>query len=236
VSIFDRLDMQGSGYDRRATIVKGRAEGYSVKDGKFENSIFIDMSVPYAAGSLYSTVDDLYRWDRALYTDKVLNAKSREAMYTPLKSNYAYGWVVRDAPRKSYEHGGGIPGFSTYIARYPADDALVVVLSNIESAPAGKIAGDLAHILFNEKYELLKNHTAIQIDPKIFDRYTGKYQLGQMTFLIAAEDGKLFPESETDFFLTVVDAQITFNPGADGKAAELVLHQNGANMTAKRVP
>lgn len=247
-NIFERADMQGSGYDHRATIIKGRAEGYAVKDGKFENSIFIDMSVPYAAGSLYSTVDDLYRWDRALNTDKILTAKSREQMYTPLKNNYAYGWIVRDGPHKSYEHGGGIPGFSTFIARYPADDACIVVLSNIESAPSGKIAGDLANILFGEKYEVPKKHTAIQVDPKVFERYTGKYQMGPMAFTVSVEDGKLFampngqgkaqlfPESETEFFLTVVNAQVTFKTGADGKATEMVLHQNGADMAGKRVP
>lgn len=168
-------------------------------------------------------------------------------MYTPLKNNYAYGWIVRDKPRTAYEHGGGIPGFSTFIARYPKDDACIVVLSNIEGAPSGKIAGDLEHILFNEKYELPKKHTAIEIDPKIYSRYTGKYQLGPMTMTISSEDGKLFgtpsgqskaqffPESEKDFFLTVVDAQVTFNTGADGKATEMVLHQNGQNVTAKRI-
>ena len=246
-NIFDRVDMQDSGYDHDTTIIKHRAAGYSLVNGKLQNARYLDMSSPYSAGSLYSTVDDLYRWDRALYTDKVLSRKSIEKMYTPFKNDYAYGWGVKDGPHKQYAHGGGIFGFSTFIARYPADDAFVVVLSNIESAPAGRIAGDLANILFGEKYELPKKHTAIQVDPKIFDRYVGKYQLGPMTLTVARDGDKLllspsgqptarlFPESETEFFVTVVDAQITFVPGEQGPAKELVLHQNGANLTAKRI-
>ena len=146
-NIFDRLDMQSSGYDHAAPILKNRASGYAAKNGTFENAAFLDMSIPYSAGSLYSTVEDLYRWDRSLYTERVLSRKSIEKMYTPFKSNYAYGWEVQETPRKQYSHGGGIFGFSTFIIRYPADDAFVVVLSNIQGAPAGKIAGELAAIL-----------------------------------------------------------------------------------------
>jgi D-alanyl-D-alanine carboxypeptidase len=78
--IFGVLDMQDSGYDDSSVILKNRAQGYrSVTDG-FRNADYLDMSLPYAAGSLYSTVHDLYRWDRALYTDKVLKQASREKM------------------------------------------------------------------------------------------------------------------------------------------------------------
>jgi CubicO group peptidase (beta-lactamase class C family) len=150
-NIFNRLDMESSGYDHAAPILKNRASGYAVKSGKFENAPFLDMSIPYSAGSLYSTVEDLYRWDRALNTEKVLSRKSLEKMYTPFKNDYAYGWDVKDTPRKQYSHGGGIFGFSTFIIRYPADDALVVVLSNIQGAPAGKIATELAAVMFDAK-------------------------------------------------------------------------------------
>jgi len=65
------------------------------------------MSLPYAAGSLYSTANDLYRWDRALYTDKLLGKASREKMWTPVKNDYAYGWAVGQAHQhKQIAHGG----------------------------------------------------------------------------------------------------------------------------------
>src|SRR5258708_14434242 len=118
--IFGPLDMQDSGYDDSNIILKNRAQGYrSLTDG-LRNADYLDMSLPCAAGSLYSTVNDLYRWDRALYTDKVLNKASREKMWTPVKNGYAYGWGVGQAhQRKQISHGGGINGFSPFISRSP---------------------------------------------------------------------------------------------------------------------
>lgn len=153
--IFDPLDMKDSGYDDTKTILKNRASGYQAGPGGMVNSDFIDMSLPYAAGSLYSTVRDLYRWDRALYKDTILSKASREKMFTAYKNNYGYGLAV--APMVKHQqigHGGGIFGFVTYIARFPDDDAGVIVLSNFAGSNAGNIARDLASTLFGEKVEL----------------------------------------------------------------------------------
>ena len=56
---------------------------YVLAPGGYENAPYLDMSVPYAAGSLYSTVEDLYLWDRALYTDKLLRADLKKTMFAP---------------------------------------------------------------------------------------------------------------------------------------------------------
>src|SRR5262249_11022667 len=107
--IFDPLDMQASGYDHDTTIIKNRASGYERgPDGKLRNADYLDMSIPYAAGSLYSTVEDLYRWDRALYTDKALTREWRGKMFTPFLDNYPYGWIVRGhvADKKIAVNGG----------------------------------------------------------------------------------------------------------------------------------
>jgi len=130
--VFDPLDMQATGYDHDTAIIKHRASGYERgKDGKIRNAEYIDMSIPYSAGSLYSTVEDLYRWDRALYTDKVLTQQWRDKMFTPFLDNYAYGWFVKGAGAdKTISHNGGVNGFVTSINRYPAQDSCVIVLSN----------------------------------------------------------------------------------------------------------
>lgn len=246
--IFGVLDMQDSGYDDSSVILKNRAQGYrSVTDG-FRNADYLDMSLPYAAGSLYSTVHDLYRWDRALNTDKVLKQASREKMWTPVKNNYAYGWSIGEAHKhKQIAHGGGINGFATFIARYPDDDAVVIVLSNNERANAGAIAGGLSGILFGEKVDLPWERKEVSIDSKILDRYVGSYQAGPMTIAITSENGHLmiepkgqrkleaFATSETEFFVKQVDATLTFTLGADNKATELRVVQGGSPMIAKRV-
>jgi len=142
--IFGPLEMRDSGYDVTTAILKNRAAGYSGGSDGMHNADYLDMSLPYAAGSLYSTVRDLYRWDRALYTDKVLSKASRDKMWTPVMKEYGYGWgIQRVSGRKQVGHGGGINGFATYIARYPDDDAVVIVLANNDHADAGALAKGL---------------------------------------------------------------------------------------------
>ena len=100
--IFEPLQMTDTGYDWPASILKNRASEYSKgEDGKVINADFIDMGQPYAAGSLYSTVLDLYKWDRALYTAKVLSSKSLEAAFTPNQFDWAEGSSTATAGESS---------------------------------------------------------------------------------------------------------------------------------------
>jgi CubicO group peptidase (beta-lactamase class C family) len=146
--IFGPLDMHDSGYDVTAEILKHRAEGYRSATDGFRNADYLDMSLPYAAGSLYSTANDLYKWDRSLYSEKILSKASKNKMWTPVKNDYGYGWGIKPVHNhKQISHGGGINGFSTFIARYPDDDAVVIVLSNNERANAGALANALADAL-----------------------------------------------------------------------------------------
>jgi CubicO group peptidase (beta-lactamase class C family) len=137
--IFGPLGMKDSGYDHHATIIKHRATGYSKTADGYANSAYLDMSIPYAAGSLYSTVEDLYKWDRGLETEKVLTKKSKDLMFTPGMSNYGYGFFMGEMEVgktgkkvKTIGHGGGINGFNTLITRLPESGSLVVLLGNVE--------------------------------------------------------------------------------------------------------
>lgn len=119
------------------------------------------MSIPYAAGSLYSTVEDLYLWDQALYTDKVLTAQSKALMYKPFLENYAYGWAVTNASFKQNDqavqmitHSGGINGFSTVIVRFPKEKNLIVMLDNTSGGDyLDRLSDSIAKILYNQPYE-----------------------------------------------------------------------------------
>ena len=113
------------------------------------------MTLPYSAGSLYSTLDDLLKWDQVLYTNKLLTPESMKRMFTPGKDNYGYGWFIDKLGTHSrIGHGGGIPGFNSMIGRYPEEKLLVVVLSNLETDATDKIAAGLAHLAFGETAEL----------------------------------------------------------------------------------
>jgi len=248
-NIFKPLGMKNTGYDHHRTILKHRAAGYSTGKKGLENADYLDMSIPHGAGALYSTVEDLYIWDRALYTEKLVKKSSLQKIFTPFKRNYGYGWsITRIFGRKRIGHSGGINGFSTHISRYINDDACIIVLINIQSAPAGRISRDLAAILFGEKYEMPVEHREIKVNPKIYDAYTGKYKI-RADFIITITKEKnhlftqttgqpkfeIFPESETKFFLKVVDAQITFIKNEKGKVTGLILHQRGRDIPAKKI-
>ncbi len=248
-NIFEPLKMANTGYESRGAILKHRAAGYSWQGDQLINAAYIDMTIPHAAGGLYSTVEDLFLWDQALYAERLVSKASLERMFTPFKDNYAYGWMVTThLKRKMIGHGGRINGFSTFIARYPDDKVLVVVLSNIESAPSGRIARDLAAIVFGEPYELPRERVAVKLDPKILDAYVGQYELAPNLLLTIIREGdrllvrvggqppiELFPESETRFFLRVVDAEITFVKNERGEITHLVLHQGGQDHLARRI-
>ena len=154
-NIFEPLGLKNTGYDHHDTILPRRAAGYSRSLDGFANAPYLDMSLPYAAGSLYSTVEDLYVWDQALYANKVLTAESKEKMFTPFLQNYAYGWAVRTRPiveggeeRTTIGHGGGINGFNTLITRIVEDGNLIVLLNNTGGSRLGEMSRGITNILF----------------------------------------------------------------------------------------
>jgi CubicO group peptidase (beta-lactamase class C family) len=154
-NVYKPLHMKDSGYDHPQPILKHRAQGYALKNGSIVNSAFMAMDTPFGGGSQYSTVKDLLLWDQALYGERLLSAKSRQAMFTPnpqqvppewllgKKGGYGYGWMIEELfGRKLYLHGGLINGFSSIIMRYPEDRTLVVVLCNREE----DFPGDLKNL------------------------------------------------------------------------------------------
>ena len=176
-NIFDPLGMKNTGYDHHNTILPKRASGYSKTPDGYTNAAYLDMSIPYAAGSLYSTVEDLYLGDQALYTDKVLSAQSKALMYKPFLDEYAYGWVVtnasfkqNDQPVQMITHDGGINGFTTTIARFPKEKNLIVMLDNTGSGYLNKLSDSIAKILYNQPYEPPKISVVSVIEKTIAEK------------------------------------------------------------------
>jgi CubicO group peptidase (beta-lactamase class C family) len=249
-NIFEPLKMTSTGYDHADEIVKRRARGYAAgPDGRVINASYLDMSIPFSAGGLYSTVGDLYLWDQALYGEKILKKQSLDAMFTAVRHDYGYGYgVAKLFNHRVLSHGGGIEGFSTSIHRFPDDRVTVIVLSNYEAANSGRIARDLAAVAFGEKYELPVERVVVKVDPKIYDAYVGEYELGPGFVLTVTREGdrlmmqatgqgkaEAFPASETNFFFKVVRADITFVKDAAGLVTHLVLNQNGRQVNAKKI-
>jgi CubicO group peptidase (beta-lactamase class C family) len=351
--IFEPLGMTHSYYGSLDQIIPQRASGYDGERGAYRNAQYLSMTQPYAAGALMMTVEDLYRWNRALFAGEVVAPEMFAKMTTPyvLKSGeattYGYGLSIGDVRgRRAIGHGGGIFGYVTDAQYLPDEDLFVAVFSNSTGAEAGpnlvsrklaalaigdpfpefrEVAVDSAvlrryvgvyridegtqrfitledgklytqrsgsrrlqaipasetHFFYRSSlshFEMViengavagmlmyqdgsttperatkisdevPKRQAIRLDPAIYDRYAGVYELQPGFDLTITREGdrlmaqatgqekvELFPESETEFFLTVVDAQITFVVAADGSVTELILHQGGQDLPAKRKP
>jgi CubicO group peptidase (beta-lactamase class C family) len=249
-NIFTPLAMKDSGYDSNTAVIAHRAAGYTAGPNGIENTSFIHMSVPFAAGGLYSTTEDLWKWEQGLFGGKVLQPASLAKMTTPFKSDYALGLqVATKNGRKLIDHGGGIEGFNTELAYYPDDKLTVVVLANVNGPAPTQIAAQLAAVAHGENVTLQTERKEISVDPRVLARYVGAYQMGPGASMLVTLDGNqlltklgsaqphvpIFPQSETLFFAKVVDAQIEFAKlDAQGAPGQLILHQNGRDMPANR--
>ena len=141
----------------------------SRKNGRrYVNANFIDMSVPYAAGALYSTVEDLHLWDQALFGNQLLRKENMDLLFTkhiPSGGSYyyGYGWGVgeirlgnRAELIETIGHGGGIDGFNTQLTRIPSDKSFIVLLNNTGGAPLDQMTNAIAAILYDKAYDLPK--------------------------------------------------------------------------------
>ena len=158
--ILQPLGMKHSGYDWHQSIIEKRASGYDKTTTEFKNSPWLDMSLPYAAGSLYSTVEDLFIWDQALRTEKLLSKTYMDEIFKgrvdARGGQYAFGWGVnkKKIGEKEYEvisHGGGINGFNTINYLIPEKGQIVILFSNAGGAPLNEMTDKIISILNGEK-------------------------------------------------------------------------------------
>ena len=157
-NIFGPLGMNDTGYDHFDKLLPKRATGYERGLGEVDNAPFLDMSLPYAAGSLYSTVEDLYKWDQALYTDKLLLPNLKQQIFTPGLQHYGFGWVIDTLPPTDpaagqivIEHGGGINGFNTLEQRLVGDHDLIVIFNNTPGTNLNEMAKGIRAILYGKE-------------------------------------------------------------------------------------
>jgi CubicO group peptidase (beta-lactamase class C family) len=206
------------------------------------------MSLPYAAGSLYSTVDDLVKWDEALYSEKLLKEETFAKMTTAGLSDYGYGLQMRTVDgRPAQAHGGGINGFNTYMIRLPGEHLMAVALANQNGQGPDAIAAALARIYLGADVPPRVRKKAIRLSAEQLDRYSGNYQLApnfvmkvwregerMMTQATGQSSIEIFASAEDRFFPAAVEAELVFERGSDGRVTGLTLHQNGRSMPAKR--
>ncbi|MEP5613432.1 MAG: serine hydrolase domain-containing protein [Cyclobacteriaceae bacterium] len=149
-NIFLPLGMTSTKCDDNMLIMPFRATGYSRKGRNLQNAEYIYMGIPVGGGSIVSTIEDLYTWDRALRTNRLLLEKTKKRMFTPFLNSYAYGWGIREISGEiATTHTGGINGFSSNIMRFPESNVCLIILSNYEFASSGQLNKDLSEIIFD---------------------------------------------------------------------------------------
>jgi CubicO group peptidase (beta-lactamase class C family) len=255
VNILDQAAMHDSGYDHSRTLLKNRASGYDPGEPDPKNAPYLDMDQPYSAGSLYSTVEDLYQWDQVLYRSTLVTRQTLDRIFQPRVAagdmgEYGYGWAISTVKgHRNVAHGGGINGFTSYISRFPNDNAMFVYLRNVMGPLPPSMNEEVAGILFGEKIEPPKEWKVVAIRPSALDALAGRYELGpQRSLMVRREFDKLlaeetdldplevFPLSETRFFSRTANIEIEFVKDGKGGTDHIVLHQGGRTTIGHRVP
>ncbi len=245
VNIFEPLGLDETHYLDNDPIVPRRAEGYEVKDGALVNDDPLSMRLPYAAGSLGSSVHDLLRWQKALVSHQLLSAESFEKMTTPGRlsngDRLTYGYGVGVAHLDDHlkvTHGGGINGFRAHLSYYPHDEVTVAVLTNTGSANPSVIESAIARVVLGLESPSVDE---IPLSEAALGVYVGVYHPGRSPIEVRLEDGALRlggqtlrPTGEHAFTSAEdPDARVTFTV-EDGKAVELRMERQGQVTVAPR--
>jgi CubicO group peptidase (beta-lactamase class C family) len=239
------LHMSDSGIDHREVILDRRAAGYSIKGGIVVNATFVDLSWGYSAGAMYSTTLDLYKWDRALRGDSILPQAALKEMWTPVRNRYGYGWAIIQSgegakKRLEVSHDGGLAGVSASITRFPEDDAVVIVLANIDGGQAAAAGNALKAIVYGEPY---LPPAKVAGSTAALDRYVGDYEVEKQGVIRFSRQGQklslqlmsvpgqpAFPAiavSDSKIICENMNASVEFKPVESVNGDEMVITANG---------
>jgi len=249
-NVIKKAGLENTGINSLDSILTYRAKGYSRSEkGEWKNADYISMELAFSAGSIISSVEDMYRWQNKLLEGKIISQNMLTKMITPYKKNYGYGLYI-DSLKHHFRiwHTGNIPGFTSFLGCFPLDSISIVVLSNDE-CNSGAIAEALSAILFNLPVEMPYKAVEKNINTSVLKNYTGKYQLGETTnFEMLVKDNKLYlkpngggemelkPESETKFFFARdPEQEILFIIDSKGVITNYYFINKGSKMEIKKL-
>lgn len=253
-NIFQPLAMTGTFvYDQTKPTIKNRATRYDRAPTGFKVIRDAPFDLIYGDSNIYSTVEDLYKWDQALYTESLVKRSLLRQAFTPgqLKNgeatSYGFGWVLDKyfGIDMTYHQGGGI-GFSTFIMRIPEQHFTVVVLSNFARFNPFITGRRIARIYLADKLAL---PTAVVVSPEVLQSYVGSYQFTPFVSALVTLDGNvlhaklpgqpgmiLLPLSENEFFVKgEEDNLVTFHKDANGKVSGVTVLQVDIPINGKRI-
>ncbi len=245
-NIFKPLNLNNTYYGSNAKIIRNLVHGYRKRENKFYNAPYMSMTHPYAAGSLLSNVDDLVKWNIALFTGKIVKKESLIKCFTSTKLNngksagYGFGWFISEFKgRKNVSHGGGVYGFVNHGMMLPDEGIYVTVLSNriIPAAVPGTsgITEMIASIIIGDPINV-KERIAISLKQDKLNKLSGTFHSeSKGVRKIMLEDNRIyfglnknrrleiFSETETVFFIKGAPGSIIFNFDDKGNVTHFVI-------------
>jgi len=248
--LFKPAGMTNSYYGSEKRIIPNRVKGYGKAGTNFLNSEYISMTLPYAAGSLLSTVEDLWKWNKALYSYRLIKKEWLDRALTPYtlpdgkSTNYGYGLSFANVQgSKTIEHGGGIPGFSTDAVYLPKEDVFVAVFSNCECKSASDPTAKIAAVVIGKPY----NFNAVTLTEADANQYQGVYEneTGEQRIIkwaggkLTSKRGDAAPmaikaSGKDQFFFENSLTTVTFLRNAAGNIEALVLKGRAVESTWKK--
>lgn len=250
-NIFSKLSMKSSYYGSMKNIIKNRASGYQDRNG-FVNADYLSLTLPYAAGSIMSTVDDLLIWQNAISSNTLIKRSSLEKAINGSTLNngdkipYGYGWFEGSVNGSdTYEHSGGIFGYVTNGIFLPKENMYVIALSNCDCSNVGEISTKIAAMAIGKPFPSVKD--AITLDSDKLKKWTGAYEFedGAVRFITLEgnqlksqrEGGEIFDiyalsEDHYIFEEGVVSYQFATN---DDGSKQVVMSNNGNESKGKSV-
>jgi CubicO group peptidase (beta-lactamase class C family) len=258
-NILKPAGMTHTAFDHAVEVVPDRASGYRFDGETAINAPYGDPAYGGAAGALRSTVDDMYKFDRALKSGRLFSNAITTKAWTPyghfvappplpIEAEYGYGFLMgADFGHNYVGHGGWVNGFVSQFTRYPDDDAVIIVLCNFEAVTYVQINKDLSAILFGAKYETPIPKKIVHPAQETLARYVGDYQLGPAILQITMRNGRLYAfvkgqpspygliaTSDTEFYLNDAPTEARFVADADGTVNNIKLKFGGMDLSAVR--
>lgn len=235
-NIFEKLGMKNTGVSNNDSIILKKAKSYCKTENGYVHGPYINWGINIGHDGVYSTVEDLALWNKALYGTTILSAEMKKLMFTPHNDqNWGYGFIINPFYNQGHQliaHDGGFFGTMSSLNRYTDDNIFITVLSNNESH-SYLIAYGLAGICFGKNVELPYKHQQVEADTSIYNKYIGDYEgikileknnrLYYLDFEI-----ELLPESKTKFFRSDDNERtVEFIPNKEGKIVKLLVSKAG---------
>ncbi|WP_271767711.1 serine hydrolase [Aquimarina algiphila] len=236
-NIFKKISMNSSYYGSMKELIKNRAYGYQQKDEGYVNADYLSLTLPYAAGSLMSTVDDLLKWQNAISANTFIKRTSLEkaingsTLNNGEEINYGYGWgKMTIQGSKGYAHSGGIFGYTTNGIFLEDENVYVVGLTNCNCKRVSDITRRVAAVVIGKPIPNKKD--AITLSEDKLKKWVGAYQFeeniirhvtlrdGQLYSLREGEDSrefKIYPMKDGSFIFDEGTISYTFSMTKDGR-------------------